>query len=274
MQLLVAAKTWRRGIFISVGALVISTLGIQASDLSRGLMGNLAGVVFTTDTGPCASGETLLRYGAYALCMDTYEASPGGSCPYTTTDSELHTRENLATPTCLSQTAADVQPWRFVSYTQAQQLCGRTGKRLPTAEEWHRVVIGQADYSSCALYESGPVRAGTAGCVAPSGVHDLVGNVWEWMDDTIVDGLYEGRALPESGYIEGVDGRGIVLKTTDSPSTDYGSDYAWISHVSVRGILRGGFYASGEDGGVFAQNLTVPLDLATAGVGFRCVRDV
>ena len=42
----------------------------------------------------------------------------------------------------------------------------------------------------------------------------------------------------------------------------------------VRGMIRGGFYGSGEDAGIFAQNMSVALDSRTAGIGFRCVKDL
>lgn len=263
----------RRGLFVGICAVIISTIGIQASDVASGVAGRLTGSVFTS-TGPCTEHEVLLRFGPYALCIDTFEASPSASCPVLVTSGDSATVENMESPTCIPVSEPAREPWRFVSYTQAAQLCARAGKRLPTAQEWHRVAIGYADTSTCVLDASGPALSGSAGCISTTGVHDMVGNVWEWMGDTVADGMIDGRHIPQSGYVELVDDKGGILKTSAVPVTAFGNDYAWVQHEGVRGILRGGFYKSGSDGGVFAQNMSIELDFATAGVGFRCVRDV
>ncbi len=176
----------------------------------------------------------------------------------------------------MPESKPDVTPWRFVSLTQAQQLCARAGKRLPTNDEWYRAVSGSTDTASCAIDTGGsPVPTGSSSCIAPSGVHDMVGNVWEWIDETVTDGRYDERTLPASGYVSLVDAEGVVVSTTaNEPSAEFGEDYAWVDETGLRGILRGGFYGSGADAGVFAQNLSVPLDFRSAGVGFRCVKDI
>lgn len=273
MTLLQTRRNWRRGLVVGLFAVLISTIGIQASDFASGIAGRLGGGALSS-SGPCNEHEVLLRFGPYALCMDTYEASPDSACPFAAPEGDSATVINVETPTCFPVSAPAREPWRFVSYTQAAQLCARSGKRLPTAQEWYRVVIGQADTSACVLNASGPALTGSVGCVSPLGVHDLVGNVWEWMGDTVTEGMIDGRHVPQSGYVELVDDGGVVLRTSSQPVTAFGDDYAWVQHDGVRGMLRGGFYKSGSDGGVFTQNMSVALDFATAGVGFRCVRDV
>jgi formylglycine-generating enzyme required for sulfatase activity len=103
-------------------------------------------------------------------------------------------------------------------------------------------------------------------------VFDVVGNVWEWVDGQVTNGQYDGRALPEEGYVKVADQSGVVLETSAEPIEEYGADYAKTSQSGVYGIIRGGFYGSNSDGGIYAQNLAVPLDLKTDGVGFRCVK--
>jgi formylglycine-generating enzyme required for sulfatase activity len=102
----------------------------------------------------------------------------------------------------------------------------------------------------------------------------MVGNVWEWIDGQVQDGTYEERSLPESGFVSLVDSSGVVVSTAVSPVAEFGEDYAWTDSAGVKGIIRGGFYGSGSDAGIFAQNLSVPLDFKTTGVGFRCVKDL
>ena len=189
---------------------------------------------------------------------------------------EIDTRSNFDTAACLVSSAPGHKPWRFISFTEAQQMCARDGKRLMNSDEWYKLASGMANFDTCNVdSKDNSVRVGTEGqCLSPSGVSDLIGNVWEWLEGEVVDGSFGGRALPGSGYVSGVDTSGIALTTTDTPDSNYGKDYAFTSQAGVKGIIRGGFYGSGEDAGLFALNASVNLDLRTAGVGFRCVKDV
>lgn len=267
-------RRWRRGTLIGIGALFISTLAIQASDNLQGISSSLSGsVISATDT--CDEFSKQVMFGTHTICMDIYEASPAVNCLYADVDTEMKTSANLSAAKCLAISKPDVNPWRYVTYTEAQQLCGRAGKRLPTNEEWYKVAIGIGDTSACIGRADSTIKlTGTSECISPSGIHDLVGNVWEWMDEVAVDGKYKDRELPASGYVSLVDNQGVVLETSDLPKESFGSDYAWISSDGVRGFLRGGFYGSGSDGGIFSQNISTALNLATVGVGFRCVKDI
>ncbi len=269
-------RGWPKGLLIGFFALVISTIGIQASDGLLGINGNLLGLVIESDVSNCDDGSKLILLGTHSICMDTYEASPSEGCFYVNTKNQLETESNLASPSCSTVSLEGVLPWRYVTYTQAKQLCARSGKRLPTNEEWYKVAIGQTNISSC--YRGSKNEANLTGsldCQSPYGIHDMLGNVWEWTDDIVTNGNYQERVLPESGYVSLVDDNGIVISTTNTGDTNFGKDYAWVNKEGVRGILRGGFYGSGEDdGGIFSQNISVALDFASAGVGFRCVKDL
>jgi formylglycine-generating enzyme required for sulfatase activity len=102
----------------------------------------------------------------------------------------------------------------------------------------------------------------------------MIGNVWEWIDGEVNAGMYNNRLLPDGGYVSVADSAGIVLETTQTPHIEFGNDYALTSKEGVKGMIRGGFYGSGDDAGIFAQNLSVPLDFRSAGIGFRCVKDI
>jgi hypothetical protein len=39
-------------------------------------------------------------------------------------------------------------------------------------------------------------------------------------------------------------------------------------------MIRGGFYSSGEDAGLYTINASIPTSFATQGIGFRCVQDL
>lgn len=259
---------------VVVGAMVLSALAIQASDTLRGLDTNLSAVVGGS-TGPCAVTEKLILMGDRALCVDMYEASPGTACPHAVSSSQIETQDNINEISCTSVTQSGATPWRFVSLTQAQQICARSGKRLPTNDEWYKFASGLADQSKCVTdRNSGPLSTGVAGCITPAGIHDVVGNVWEWIDAQVINGIFDSRSLPASGYVSLVDTSGIVIETALNAQIEFGEDYAWTNSNGVYGIIRGGFYGSESDAGIFTQNLATPLDTKTAGVGFRCVRDI
>jgi len=267
-------QTWRRAAMVIFGAVILSTLGIQASDELSGVTSRLSGSVIDANQG-CDKNSLPILFGTHTICMDVYEASPSSGCLYQKIESTLATEANMSKASCEAVSETNVIPWRFVTYTQAQQLCARAGKRLPTNAEWYKVALGLPDPAGCFNGAKGTVNlTGTNNCLTPTGIHDLVGGVWEWMDDVITEGYYKDRILPESGYVTLVDAEGVVIKTDAEADSNFGEDYAWISHSGVRGILRGGFYGSASDGGIFAQNMAAPLDFAAAGVGFRCVRDI
>lgn len=267
-------STRYKGFVVIVAASLLSTLGIYASDALHGVDTQLTGLV-SEFSGPCGPQATKLLLGSHTLCVDVYEASAGANCPHQSPNSLSHTQANLNEASCQPASQAQALPWRFVSLTQAQQLCARAGKRLPTNDEWYAFASGLTDRSACVVSAgNSPAKTGTAGCVTSAGVHDVVGNVWEWVDAEVVDGTYNDRAVPASGYVSHVDSRGVVLHTTSSPQTEFGADYAWTKRDGVFGMIRGGFYGSGDDAGIFAQNLSVPFDFKTSGVGFRCVRSL
>jgi formylglycine-generating enzyme required for sulfatase activity len=264
---------WLKISLVILFAGAVTALGIDAADTLSGSGDTLLGRVIGTQNAICPSGMTHIKTGLSFTCVDTYEASPSEACPHPNTQSEVETQENANVSDCIPVSQEGKTPWRFVSLTQAGQFCARVEKRLPTTDEWFTIAQGQSDTSVCALSENGsPAQTGAKNCTTPSGVHDVVGNVWEWVQGEVVEGTYNGKKVPESGYISLVDSSGVVLETAPRSRSEFGNDYAWTSNEGVRGIIRGGFYGSGEDGGVFAQNMSVPLDFRTAGLGFRCVQ--
>lgn len=259
--------------FVACSATGLATVAIQASDLLQGTRGNLLSSAIESGS-PCRAGAVPHNFGDGTLCVDAFEASPGSDCPLQAVENQLATQQNVDEPACSAVSQAGQTPWRYVSLTQAQQLCARSGARLPTPEEWYQVAVQLQDQSGCVLTDTSARPTDAARCATVSGVHDIVGNVWEWVDGEVVNGTYNARSVPGTGYVASVDSDGMVVSTKDVPSAAHGADYAITDDQGVHGIIRGGYYDSGTDGGLFAQNIAVPLDLQTNGIGFRCVESV
>jgi hypothetical protein len=265
---------WLKITLVVLFAGVLTALGIDASDTLRGSNDTfLAQIIGSEESGVCETGMVEVKTALSFTCVDAFEASPNEACPHKDIQGEFHTQENANEADCAPKSVKGAVPWRYISLAQAQQFCARVEKRLPTNEEWHTIAQGLSSVDSCTLFEKGgsPKQTGAAECVTSAGVYDVVGNVWEWVQGEVVDGTVSGKTLPESGFISLVDSVGTVLATESTPKDEYGKDYAWTDKQGVKGIIRGGFYGSGEDGGIYTQNMSVPLDFRTGGLGFRCV---
>jgi formylglycine-generating enzyme required for sulfatase activity len=209
------------------------------------------------------------------LCIDAYEASVGLGCPILTPESVRDTADNIVNNECFSESKSAAKPWRYVTQNQAMQICAVRGARLPTSEEWYSAALGTRDSKSCVLY--GTTDAATTGsaplCVSGSGAYDMIGNVWEYVADEVVFGKVHDEPLPESGYVHAISVAGTPTETSLSPSVEFNSDYMWVDTEGRRAIVRGGFYGSGDDGGLFSMQASIATDFSSQGIGFRCVKE-
>jgi hypothetical protein len=129
-----------------------------------------------------------------------------------------------------------VLPSTYLSAYQAWAVCGFSGKRLPTSDEWTAAAIGTAagithdvacdcNTGPGAVFAGAPAKTGSReACVSLAGAFDMVGNVSEWTMD---------------GY----------TRTRD----------------------RDGAWDAGDDAGIAFAHPDVPLAQDNA-VGFRCIR--
>lgn len=261
-----------KGAGVGLGAMLCATLGIFASDAVRGIDGhmNLANV---QQSGACVEGMMPVQVGDRTLCVDVYEASPSTKCPHQTPTNVVQTEENAKATDCYAASVKSGQPWVFVSLPQAQRLCAGAGKRLPTNEEWYRSALG-TDNAVCTIAQGKSAATGAGNCVSALGIYDTVGNVWEWVDESVTGRSFDGRELPETGYVASVDGDGIAVTSAQAPDVLYDNDYFWSGTDGVYGMIRGGFYGSNNDAGLYTTNASVPTSFASQGVGFRCVSDL
>jgi len=266
---------WLKGgavVFVSVA---ITALGIDAADTLNGSKNTLFGQLVATESSSdgCPEGMLAVPVAQTFTCVDIYEAAAGPDCPHENPNTEPETRANLADRQCQAISKAGVKPWRFIAREQAVTACLKAGKRLITAEEWYLIAAGTPDTEACNTSSVGPTNTDTHNeCISAVGVKDTIGNVWEWTSDDVIEGQYEGRAIPDSGYVTQVDNAGFPVLTNESPSNLFFEDYFWSSSEGAFGVLRGGFYGSKSDAGVYSIHAkTLPTAAGTA-IGFRCVQ--
>jgi gamma-glutamyl hercynylcysteine S-oxide synthase len=116
----------------------------------------------------------------------------------------------------------------YVSHAEASAYARWRGKSLPTEAQFQRAAFGTpGDPDALAVLKNGnhsfrswtPEPVGAAGCVSAFGVHDLVGNGWEWTSTVFAP--FEGFAPAPfyPGYSANFfDGRHFVMKGA-SPRT-------------------------------------------------------
>jgi formylglycine-generating enzyme required for sulfatase activity len=205
-----------------------------------------------------------------------YEVSSGDECPHRAPRNQSETRANLDNPDCAPASQEAGMPWTYISENQAMQACAKAGKRLPTNKEWYRASLGTPDGGTACNIGGASRGVDTSGareeCVSSAGAYDMVGNVWEWVDGSVTDGVFAGRMLPAAGYVRGADGDGIPTATAPDADPNYGNDFLWMEASSTMGMMRGGFWGRGEEMGVYAIYAASEPSFAGEAVGFRCVK--
>jgi formylglycine-generating enzyme required for sulfatase activity len=264
---------WGRIVLVIFGAVIITALGIDAADTLKGSQGTLLSRVISSDDS-CPSGMVAVETIESISCVDAFEVSPDAECPNTQPNHLVQTQQNIATEECRAVSVKDGVPWRYITRDQAMQMCAREGKRLPSSSEWYRLSLGLINpEASCNVISDKIAKTGEYGaCSVSTAIYDLIGNVWEWVSDDVIEGTYKQRNLPESGYVAQVDADGIATEVSSNTQTLFEGDYFWSQKTGSYGIIRGGFFDSGTDAGIYAVHADITPTSASAGIGFRCVR--
>ncbi len=267
-----------RWVFVTVGVIALTSVTVDATLSSNSISQSaLAILANSLQEGPLGCGERMTRLaGEFAhVCVDLYEASPAAVCPKKEVKNAQDTRTNMDSSICKAESRADALPWTFVTLHQAQELCARSGKYLLSNAEWYRASVGSPDIpgeESCNIDSREPWKTGShLTCQSGTGAYDMIGNVWEWVDEEVANGVYDARTLPVSGYVAEADTDGVVTATSaDVPNPDYHDDYFWAESTGVFGMLRGGFHGSKTDAGLYSIQAKTPPSFAGSAIGFRC----
>lgn len=274
-------KTWK----ISLGALllttVITTIAVNATDNLGNFSNSILGsVIESTEAELCPSEMSYISSPNGGFCMDKFEASPGNGCVYKNPQNSSETTENLSSSNCKAESVPGVLPWTNVARHQAELACAQSGKYLPSNEDWYRASLGTPDtlrnvqQGLCNLRGNSVKKTGDyAKCISSGGALDMVGNVWEWVGETVFDGEMRGVLLPEEGYVASINISGVPIETSATSSEkSFNDDYFFIDHRGARGMFRGGYWGSETDGGQYAVNIITPPSFTGNAVGFRCAK--
>lgn len=184
---------------------------------------------------------------------------------------------------------AGVLPTTCTSWFQAQQTCALAGKRLLTNAEWQAAAAGTPDpgiaddgSTTCAVASGfGMLTGARSNCRSSWGVHDMVGNAWEWVAEWGEEATGCGRWLPEMGNDFSCIGEGTEVEPTMSlmprPKWLRRAQFMLVEDPSPGpntpvGVIRGGNWAIQERSGVFAYFQAIPLTTRSRSTGFRCAR--
>ena len=221
---------------------------------------------------------------AGAVCIDRWEAHVVGSDG----SAHPHNQPLDASVGYRAVSAAGVKPQGYISRVQAAAACRTAGKRLCSLDEWRRACGGprawhhpygndekrgrcnnrkehllaklfgrrawdlERHLNAPALNDEPGFLAATGAhpdCATVEGVHDMVGNLHEWVSDK-VDGPLLKRYWTEGVY------------RRDQP------------HMRNNGVFVGGFYSTAKELGPGCMYITIAHrpryhDYST---GFRCCR--
>lgn len=261
-----------RSVVVLAGVIVLTSFSIDATDTLRDsntLLSQLSAPLTNTS---CPEGMVEVTASSQGFCIDAYENSYSSSCPYPEPHSIEEAKVNADARNCTTASLAGTPVAAYATYQFAETMCAKRGARLPNAGEWHEAAIGTPDTDACNTSGRRAASGAYSECRSLYGVYDMVGNVWEWVAGDVTDGTYDGTKLASEGYVQAVDTRGLPTESSESANPQYNSDYTWSESEGSYGMMRGGFYGSENDAGLFSVHAKMSPSYGSEATGFRCAQ--
>jgi len=259
-------------LLVTVGIIVLTSFGIDASQYLTGSQSALGLLADRATEGGCPAGMSFIENGVEDYCIDTYEVAVGSSCPVKNPSHFSQSAENILAASCVPESIDGAVPWSNVTYHQAVELCAKAGKRLPNHSQWYQASLG-VNESKCSIASNSIIASDKSSeCKSSAGVVNMVGNVWEWVAGDVVAGIYNNRTLPDTGYVLNADSAGVAIETSADSQANFHNDYFWSQKEGVMAMMRGGFYGSGDDAGIYSIHADIELNFSGSAIGFRCVK--
>lgn len=263
-----------KSVVVLVGVIMLTSFTIDATDALNDSQSALSIFAKKIADTSCPKDMVEVSLAERTYCIDSFENSFSGECPFVRPNSTFDTQKNVNEVDCQTLSLGGQMPAVYVTFHQAQNFCARRGARLPTGEEWYSAALGTPDSAVCNIAGSLSSAGKHEACVSARGVYDMIGNAWEWVDAEVRSGDFEGRQLPETGYVAEADRDGVAVATTGQPNELFNSDYFWSEQEGSVVMMRGGFYGSGSDGGVYSVHADIEPSFSSVAAGFRCVIDL
>ena len=224
--------------------------------------------------GTCPQNMSYInKFGGY--CIDQYEASKPDA-----------NSTSSGSSTVMATSKPNVLPWATVAQTASVTACANAGKHLCSSLEWLGAanLLGQvynlptdlkvSPYycntgveANCANSGSAACPTGSSpNCVSAEGVYDMVGNVAEWVNETVTTVAPNGctACYPNS--------TGGWQSSTSAATVKYGNDGVYFNAGTSTGraVFRGGNWYDGANAGPFYAFMIYVPSSTLGGIGFRC----